>query len=130
MSQLIDLLHPRLFETRPLRQQMLLVTGPSLVFGVVVGVGADLSSAAYLVLILVAIAGGVAAGLEHRTLTSGAVRGLITGLFFGVGVIAGHHLLSRHTSALPHPEIVEVVITSLVTPVLTAIGVVLRNHLS
>ncbi len=118
---------PRLLETRPAVQQVLLATMPAFVLGIIVGVALDLSAVLYLLLVIVSVLGAIVAGLEHRTAVEGGQRGLVGGLMWGVGVILGHHLLSRKaTSALPHPEALEVVLTALVSVPLGAIGGALR----
>jgi hypothetical protein len=120
---------PRLLETRPPALQVVLATLPALVLGVVVGVVLDLSSAIYLLLALLSGLGAILAGREHRSVVEGAQRGLVGGLMWGAGVVLGHHLLSRRaTVALPHPEALELIITSLVSIPLGAIGGALRSR--
>ena len=105
---------PVLMDSRPPLVQAVLITVPALVFGVFAGVALDLSAAAYYALLVVALVGGILAGLEHDGGGQGAQRGLTGGLVFGAGVLAGHHLLSRRvTVALPHPESVQLIVSAL-----------------
>jgi hypothetical protein len=119
---------PVLMDSRPPLVQLVLITVPALVFGVVAGVALDLAAAAYYVVLGVALVGGILAGLEHDGGGHGAQRGLTGGLMFGAGVLAGHHLLARRaTASLPHPESVELIVASLFSAVLGSIGGVFRG---
>jgi hypothetical protein len=119
---------PVLMDSRPPLVQLVLITIPALVFGVVAGVALDLAAAAYYVLLVVALVGGILAGLEHDGAGQGAQRGVTGGLLFGIGVVVGHHLLSRRAAAsLPHPESVELIVAALFGALLGSIGGVLRG---
>ncbi len=119
---------PAPFETRPRRQQVLGVALPAFGLGFVVGIALDLSAIAYIVLLVVAGLGGVAAGMEHSRPGIAALRGLIGGGIFGVGLLAGHWVLGRNaTIALPSPEALEVLITAVASVPLALLGVALRR---
>lgn len=119
---------PVLMDSRPPLVQVVLITIPALVFGVLAGVALDLAAAAYYALLVVALVGGTLAGLEHDGGGHGAQRGLTGGLLFGAGVVAGHHLLTRRaTASLPHPEAVELIVSALFGALLGSIGGVVRG---
>lgn len=87
----------------------------------------DLSAAGYYGLTLLAVLGGIVAGMEHETTKEGAQRGLVGGTVFGAGVLAGHHLLGRRAQAsLPHPESTQVIFAALFAVPLGALGAWLR----
>ncbi len=118
---------PRLLNTRPALEQILISTLPALIFGVIVGAVLDFSAAGYYALTLLAVLGGILGGMEHETTAEGAQRGLVGGLVFGAGVLAGHQLLSRRAQvALPHPESAQVIIAALFGVPISAFGAWLR----
>lgn len=121
---------PRLLATRPALEQVLLSVVPATIFGVVTGIVVDLSSGFYYALLVLAVLGGVAAGMEHATTGEGAQRGLVGGMMFGAGVLAGHHLLGRRAMVkLPHPEAVEVLVAALFSVPLGMLGAWLRGRI-
>ena len=80
------------------------------VFGLICGILLGISEPAYLVLSILAIAGGYFAGFEHRGAGEGALRGLNGGLLFGVFILFGHEFSGEEPKAhLPEPEILLVV---------------------
>ncbi len=104
---------PAPFEARPRGQQLLGVALPAFGLGFVVGIALGLSAIAYVVLLVVAGLGGIAAGMEHRRAGIAALRGFAGGAIFGVGLLVGHWVLGRDaTVALPSPEALEVFITA------------------
>ena len=121
---------PAPFETRPRRQQLLGVTLPAFGLGFVVGIALGLSAIAYVVLLVVAGLGGIAAGMEHRRPGIAALRGLMGGAIFGIALLVGHWVLGRDaTVALPSPEALEVLITAVASVPLALLGVALRRLL-
>jgi hypothetical protein len=115
-------------DTRPPGVQLVLIAVPAFLFGVICGVAIDLSVVAYYLLLVLAVVGGVGAGLEHDGAGNGAQRGLTGGALFGAGVLAGHHLLSRHAKvALPHPESVQVIVAAVFGAIFGAIGGAIRG---
>jgi hypothetical protein len=71
------------------------------------------SGAAYLVLSVLAIAGGFVAGLEHRDAVEGMGRGIVGGVQFGALILLAHELEGSSAKAdLPHPAILLVVLTT------------------
>ena len=92
-------------------------------FGLVCGVLLGVSEPAYLVLSVLAIAGGYFAGLEHRTAAEGALRGLNGGLLFGVFILFAHEFSgSEPKLELPEPEVLLVVLTTVLGALLGALG--------
>ena len=92
-------------------------------FGAVTGVMLGVWEPLYLVLSVLGILGGYAAGLEHRAATEGALRGVVGGLIFGAFILLGHRISGLDAKAhLPEPELLLVVITTLVGAALGALG--------
>ncbi len=119
---------PAPFETRPRCQQLLGVALPAFGLGFMVGIALGLSAIVYVVLLVVAGLGGIAAGMEHRRAGIAALRGLIGGAIFGAGLLVGHWVLGRGaTIALPSPEALEVLITAVASVPLALLGVALRR---
>ena len=91
--------------------------------GAVCGVLLGVSGAAYLVLSVLAIAGGYFAGLEHRTASEGLGRGVVGGVQFGAMILLAHELEGSSAKAdLPHPAILLVVLTTLFGALLGYLG--------
>lgn len=121
---------PRLLDTRSPLEQVLLSTVPAAILGVIAGILLDVSKAAYIALVLVALLGGIAAGTEHATTGEGAQRGLVGGTLFGAGVLAGHHLLGKRALVkLPDPEEVQVIAAALFSVPLGMFGAWIRHRL-
>jgi hypothetical protein len=114
---------PELFSQRSAGAQVATGVAVPAVFGIVTGIVLGLSGAGYLVLSLLGIAGGFAAGLEHRDGEEGLVRGVTGGLLFGTFILFGHEFLGGEAKAdLPEPEILLVVITTIAGGLLGALG--------
>jgi hypothetical protein len=78
------------FSERDRAVQILLALVAPFVFGAIVGVVLGWSAGAYWVLSALAALGAVLAGLEHPNARSGAVRGLVIGAVYGIGVLLAH----------------------------------------
>jgi hypothetical protein len=120
------MLSPQFLDTRSERDQILRATIPAVVLGILVGVAANKSAGIYVLLLLIAIAGSVLAGMEHRTGEDAALRGFGAGIVFGVGVLVGHGLISGTAVSLPHPIVLEPVIAAIVSICLFAFGARVR----
>jgi hypothetical protein len=122
---------PELFSHRsPNAQLVLAVVVPSL-FGLVAGFVLGVSEIGYLVLALLGIAGGYFAGLEHRYVEEGLLRGVAGGLLFGTFILVGHEISGMEPKAeLPHPHILLVVITTTFGVLLGALGARRRGRSS
>jgi hypothetical protein len=81
---------PVLFRDRPQSVQITLGGVVPFAFGAVVGVVLGISAGGYWALSALAALGAVLAGLEHEDARSGAVRGLVGGALFGLGVLLAH----------------------------------------
>jgi hypothetical protein len=82
-------------------------------FGAVTGWALGVNEIAYVVLSVLGIAGGYAAGLEHDGAGEGALRGVVGGSLFGGFILLTHHAIGGEPEAhLPHPEILLVAITT------------------
>jgi hypothetical protein len=93
------------------------------VAGAACGVLLGVSGAAYLVLSVLAIAGGYFAGLEHRDASEGLTRGVVGGVQFGALILLAHELEGSSAKAdLPHPAILLVVLTTLFGALLGYLG--------
>ena len=71
----------------------LLVLVVPLIFGIITGAVLAPLVVAYLVLQVVAVLGGLFAGLEHRQVSEATVRGLAAGMCFGLAILVTHVLL-------------------------------------
>src|SRR3954452_17921470 len=77
----------------------------------------------YLVLSLLAIAGGYVAGQEHDGAGEGAIRGLIGGALFGSMILLVHEATGKSAKAdMPDPKIILVAITAVAGVILGALG--------
>jgi hypothetical protein len=82
-------------------------------FGAVTGWMLGVNEIGYIVLSVLGIAGGYAAGLEHDGAGEGALRGVVGGALFGGFILLTHHAIDTEPEAhLPHPEILLVAITT------------------
>jgi len=93
------------------------------VFGLLTGIVLGVSEIGYLVLSVLGIAGGFFAGLEHRFVPEGAIRGFTGGILFGTFILLGHKVSGLDAKAhLPEPAAVLVVITTVLGIGLGALG--------
>ncbi len=107
-------------------QRVVLVGIVPLVFGIVVGLAADASSIVYWLLNVLAILGAVVAGTEMESAKAGAIRGLIAGIIFGLGVLAGAAIAGDTASGVPALNAGTPVVTAIISALLGALGAVLR----
>ena len=106
----------------------IVVVGP-LLFGAVTGWFLGESEPVYLVLSLLGILGGLAAGLEHEGALEGFYRGLLGGLEFGFAILLVHGLRDVPATAhLPDPEVGLIAITAIAGALLGALGGRLRRR--
>jgi hypothetical protein len=114
---------PPLLASHPPGTQIVLAVAVPAVFGLITGIVLGISEPAYVVLNVLGIGGGYFAGLEHRTVGEAALRGLNGGLLFGVFILFGHEFSDMDPKAhLPEPEILLVVITTVLGALLGALG--------
>jgi hypothetical protein len=92
-------------------------------FGAVTGWMLGVNEIGYVVLSVLGIAGGYAAGLEHDGAGEGALRGVVGGALFGGFILLTHHAIDTEPEAhLPEPEILLVAITTAFGVGLGALG--------
>jgi hypothetical protein len=103
-------------------QILLAVVIPAL-FGALCGWLLGVDKTAYLVLSILALLGGYAAGTEHKGALEGAARGVVGGLLFGGFILLVNEALDKEPKAdLPDPKILLLAITVGVAVVLGAMG--------
>ena len=109
---------------------VLLVVVPS-VGGLIGGILLGVNEIAYLVYSVLAIGAGYFGGLEHVGAWNGFYRGLVGGMEFGVFILIGHGVLfdSEPKAHLPDPEVLLVVITTVLGCLLGALGARRRQKL-
>jgi hypothetical protein len=103
---------PHLLRARPIGLQVVLAGLVPAAFGAICGYLLGVSEVAYLVLTILAIAGGYGAGLEHDGGREGALRGVVGGTLFGGFILLVHEATGKEAKAeLPEPEILLLVLT-------------------
>jgi hypothetical protein len=111
-------------------QFQLAVLGPFL-FGAVCGFLLGESEAGWWVSQGLGGVGGVAGGLDHAAPRQGAVRGLVAGTFFGLGIVAADAISGDPPLAkAPQPIGLIVLVAALVGTALAALGSFLRARSS
>lgn len=118
---------PPLLAEHPRPVQALLAGVVPTVFGAVTGIFLGVSEPVYLVLALLGILGGVAAGFDHLGAAGGARRGALGGVLFGAAILIAHELSGAEAEAeLPEPAVLLVVVTTVLGVLLGALGGRLR----
>jgi hypothetical protein len=103
--------------------QILLAVVVPAVFGAICGWLLGINKTAYLVLSVLALLGGYAAGTEHKGGGGGALRGVIGGSLFGGLILIVNEALGKTPKAtLPHPKIWLLAITVGVGVILGTLG--------
>jgi hypothetical protein len=103
--------------------QITLVGVVPAVYGAITGWFLGISEPVYLVLSIVGIVGGVAAGFDHVGAKAGARRGIAAGSIFGGFILIAHEIQGGSAKAdLPHPAILLVVVTTVLAVGFAAIG--------
>jgi hypothetical protein len=111
------------FSERSQQVQILLALVVPFIFGAVVGVVLGVSAGFYWVLSALAAIGAVLAGLEHPDPRSAALRGVVMGAVYGIGVLLAHAVAGTdaEVSLGSFPPLV-IVIDAIVGAILAAIG--------
>src|SRR3954468_842584 len=119
---------PKLFPDQSTAERIFgLLIGP-IVLGAICGWLLGVTEVGYVVLTTLAIAGGLAAGYEHATLGSGALRGLWGGTLFSLTICEVHRLIGNNSLATtPKPIEIIVIVFALISMVLGIIGAALRR---
>jgi hypothetical protein len=120
---------PPPLSSRPPGTQIVLAVAVPALFGAVCGLLLGASEALYLIAALLAILGGYAAGLEHESARSGALRGVLGGFLFGSFILIAHEITGAKAKAdLPDPGIVLVAVTVAFGVLLGALGGMTRRR--
>jgi hypothetical protein len=111
------------FSDRGREAQILLALVVPFIFGAIVGVVLGASATAYWILSAIAALGAVLAGLEHPDPRSAAIRGLVIGAVYGIGVLLAHAVAGTRAevSLGSFPPIV-ILIDAIAGAILAAIG--------
>ncbi len=111
------------FSKRGRNAQVVLAILVPFVFGAIVGVVLGISAAAYWILSAIAAIGAVLAGLEHPDARSAAIRGVVMGAVYGIGVLLAHAVAGTDAkvSLGSFPPLL-IVIDAIAGAVLSAIG--------
>src|SRR3954451_11209916 len=88
-----------LLRTRPVPVQLLLVVLLPVAFGALCGWLLGVNKTWYLVLSILALLGGYAAGTEHKGAAEGALRGVIGGTLFGPSILLLNQALDKTPKA-------------------------------
>jgi hypothetical protein len=98
-------------------------------YGALCGLALAHSKGLYAVLSLLSVLGGVGAGFDHSSATSGARRGALGGSLFGLGIVLVHAATDKAVSSIPHPAILLVVVTTFAGIALGAVGGYFRGRI-
>lgn len=113
----------------PRSVQILLVVVVPIVYGAITGYFLGVSESAYLVLSVLGILGGLAAGYDHVGARAGARRGIPAGALFGISILVAHEIHGESAKAhLPEPAILLVALTTILAIALAAVGGWLRER--
>jgi hypothetical protein len=114
---------PPLLSDQPRGIQIFLVVVLPIAFGALCGLFLGLNELIYLIASLLGIAGGYFAGFDHVGAGPGARRGFVGGLLFGASILIAHEIHGEDAKAeLPDPEILLVVLTTVLGIALGALG--------
>jgi uncharacterized membrane protein HdeD (DUF308 family) len=118
---------PPLLLDRPGPARIVLAIVVPAVYGVITGVFLGISEVVYLVLSLLGVLGGIAAGYDHPDAGEGALRGFCGGALFGTFILLGGTVTGAEAKAhLPEPQWLLPVITTVLGILFGAIGGALR----
>jgi hypothetical protein len=107
----------------PLAVQILLVGVVPAAYGALTGYFLGVSEAVYLVLSIVGIVGGVAAGFDHMGAKAGALRGIAAGSIFGGFILIAYEIHGADAKAnLPDPPILLIVLTTVLAVAFASTG--------
>jgi hypothetical protein len=122
---------PPLLAEHPRGLQILLAGVVPVLYGAVTGYFLGVSEGTYLVLSIIGILGGIGAGFDHLGAGAGARRGVVAGLLFGGSILIAHEIHGADAKAdLPDPEVLLVVVTTVLGAAFGAIGGWLRNRVT
>jgi hypothetical protein len=114
---------PPLLSEHPRWLQALLALILPAAYGALTGYFLGVSKGTYLVLSIIGVLGGIGAGFDHMGASSGLRRGVVAGLIFGSSILIAHEIHGADAKAdLPDPEILLVVITTVLGAAFGALG--------
>ena len=116
-------MQPVHFEDLPRAVQIQLATGGAFLFGLVCGFVLSEGKTGWIVLQLIAAVGGFLAGFDHAGPRQAAVRGLVGGFLFGLGILIADAVTDKAPVAdVPDPLAILVVLTTVLGAGLAALG--------
>jgi 4-hydroxybenzoate polyprenyltransferase len=119
--------HQPLLLDRPFAAQFVLAIVLPVAFGILTGFLLGVDETSYLVLSILGVAGGIAAGYDHLGADQGFVRGVMGGLLFGVSILVAHSLFGQEAKAkIPNPHVVLPIITTILGALFGAWGGAIR----
>jgi len=114
---------------RPQPQRVFIAIVVPAVYGLITGLLLGISGPAYLILSLLGILGGLAAGYDHADANEGAVRGICGGMLFGTFILLGGTLIGKEAKeSIPDPQWTLPVITTVLGAIFGAIGASVRGR--
>ena len=114
---------PPLLSEHPRSVQIVLAVVLPALYGAATGYFLGVSEVTYLVLSIIGVLGGIGAGIDHVGGGAGARRGVLGGFLFGASILLAHEIHGADAKAhLPDPEVLLVVITTVLAAVFGAIG--------
>jgi hypothetical protein len=115
---------PPAFEDRSPVEQIVGAVVVTIVFGLVTGFALGWNEIVYYVLVgPIALAGGFLAGMEHRGVDVGIVRGAMGGLIYGSYILLGLEIVNEEPEAyLGEPQAGLVFVTTFVGAILGGLG--------
>jgi hypothetical protein len=120
---------PPLLSEHPRSLQVFLAIILPAAYGALTGYFLGVSEGTYLVLTVLGILGGIGAGFDHLGARAGAMRGVVAGLIFGSSILIAHEIHGATAKAdLPNPEILLVLLTTLLGAGFGALGGWLRER--
>jgi hypothetical protein len=120
---------PPLLNEHPRSLQILLAVVLPITFGALTGYVLGVSEGTYIVLSVLGVLGGIAAGFDHLGAREGATRGLLAGLIFGASILIAHEIHGATAKAdLPDPAILLAVATTVLGCLFGALGGYLRER--
>ena len=118
-----------LLDEHPQSLQVVLAVVIPAVFGAITGFFLGVSVGTYVVLSILGVLGGVAAGFDHRGAAAGARRGVLGGFIFGSAILIAHEIHGATAKVeLPEPAVILVAITTLFGAAFGALGGHLRER--
>ncbi len=116
---------PERFSDLPPAVQAQLAIFTPIMFGVIAGLVVVHGSTVYWILQALAALGGIAAGTEHDGPREGAIRGVVGGLLYGLGIFVAFKATGEDAKISAEPTVALPVVTAIAGALLGALGGVL-----